>query len=430
MKTKERASTGNTRKNSIRICYVNPTVLIKRPVSELSARMADAGFLTSILIPKKLFKKKDLSLHHSRLMEKSKVLTYSTLNLPIKSEQPLPITFAFCRNTFRALGENDIIHMWVPYYLTNLKIILAKKLFYPKKKLILTMDTVPGYSFSMGRFMDRMFTLYCKIFQKIIFNTPDIITLYGKSLVPYAIKAGVPKEKIRVISTGVDTKKYAAVKAGNAGKTGSNNSDNENNHSKNLRKELGLKSSKTKIALYAGLIVPRKGIDKIISIADRLRNEDIVFVLAGEGPKRKQYEAKAEKSGLGKKVFFLGQRKDVPELYAQSDLFVLASDGEGLPGVVMEAMAAGVPCVASDIPCIPDLIEDGKSGFLCPKDDIDCFAKKIKELLRSPAKRALISRNAMQKMKSVDWDRIITHYDNLYEELINKSDEKKQPEKK
>jgi len=171
------------------------------------------------------------------------------------------------------------------------------------------------------------------------------------------------------------------------------------------------------IVLYAGLLVPRKGIDKIIRIADALRNEDIAFVLAGDGPDRKKYELQIKSLGLEKKVFFLGWRTDIHKLYQASDIFLLPSEGEGLPGVVMEAASFGVPCVASDIPCIPDLIDDGKSGFLCPKGDVKTFASRIKKLAHDKALRARFSAESIKKIKRFDWDNVEKIYERLYDEI-------------
>jgi glycosyltransferase involved in cell wall biosynthesis len=381
-----------------RICFVNPPVLLKRPISEISYNLAKKGYKTSLLIPKKLFKKRDASLHHSRLAENSNIYTYSIINPPfIKAEQPIPITPVFCINTIKALKNNDIIHMWVPYYLTSLKIIFAKKLFFPKKKLILTMDTVPGYSFSMGKFWDAMFRIYNKLFGWLLFRTPDVITLYGKSLLPYALKAGIDKEKIRVIPTGIDIKKsFVSIES-----------------KADIRKKLNLPPN-TGVVLYAGLLVPRKGIGKIIKVAHKLRKEDVVFLLAGDGPNRKEYENQVKELALEKKVMFLGWRTDMHKLYQASDVLLLPAEGEGLPGVVMEAMAYGVPCVASNIPCIPDLIENNKSGFLCAKDDVAEFAKRIKELLRNKILRERMGSEALKKIKSFEWNKIMPRYEDLY----------------
>jgi glycosyltransferase involved in cell wall biosynthesis len=392
-------------KPSLRICYVNPTTLPKRPVSEISSRIADIGFKTTILLPTIAFKKYDKSLHHSNLLRKSKIMTYPALRLPfIKSEQPVPMTPKFYCNTLSIFKNNDVVHMWVPYYFSSLWIIFTKRLFYPRKKLILTMDTIPGYSFSMGKSMDTIFRIYNKLFGWLIYTTPDVITLYGKSLVPHALKAGVPRDKIRVLSTGIAMKKI------------------DSKLKKSVRNELGInqkaKNSKTKIVLFAGLMVGRKGVEKIIRMADILRNEDVIFVLAGDGPEKDKYIAEAKRLGLSKKLLFLGWRKDMPRLYQAADLLVLPAEGEGLPGVVMEAMSYGVPCVASNIPCIPDLIRNGISGYLCNKDAPKDFAEKIQKLIRNDSLRQKMGKNALLDIKKFDWDVIIKKYEELYNDLL------------
>jgi glycosyltransferase involved in cell wall biosynthesis len=259
----------------------------------------------------------------------------------------------------------------------------------------------------MGKFWDRMFRVYNKIFGWLLFGTPSIITLYGKSLVPYAIKAGIPEQKIQVISTGIEVSKH-----------------NERNAGKNrdrLMKELsgtGLSiNPKTTIVLFAGLLVPRKGVDKIISMADKLRNDDVVFLLAGDGPGRKKYEKMIKELKLEHKVFLLGWKTDMHKLYQASDVFLLPAEGEGLPGVLMEAMAYGVPCVASNISCIPDLINNGKNGFLCNKDDVDEFSSRIKELAGDKRKRDSFSKQAIIKIKKFEWKNVLNEYEMLYEQV-------------
>lgn len=396
-----------TEKNMLRVCYINPTILVKRPICEISAGISNLGAQTTVLFPKKLFKSADDSLHHNVLLKKSSIKNYSTLDMPfIKSEQPLPVTPVFFMETFKLLRENDIIHMWVPYYLSNLWIITIKKIFYPKKILILTMDTVPGYSFSMGKSMDFFFKMYDKLFGWAIFKTPNVITLYGNSLVPYALKAGMKESKMRVLSTGISMKKISR--------------EDTETIRKDVHKEFKIPSN-TKIVLFAGLMVPRKGVEKIIQIASDLKKEDVIFILAGDGPEKNKYISHVKKSGLYDKVFFLGWRKDMARLYQGSDLFVLPAEGEGLPGVVMEAMSYGVPCVASNIPCIPDLIEDGVDGFLCDKDSHESFSKKIRVLIKNDSLRKKMKHNALMKMKRFDWNMIITKYYALYNELLSKN---------
>lgn len=381
-----------------KIAFVNPTLLMKRPISEIRKKLSQKGYDTSLLVPKKLFQKRDSKLHHENNNEE-KVYTYSTINPPfLSSEQPIPATPSFIINVFKIMKRNDIIHLWVPYYLTSLKIILIKKLFFPKKKLILTMDTIPGYSFSMGKTMDKIFLWYNKLFAKIIFGTPEKITLYGRSLIPYALAAGVPENKIMILPTGISKKNLESTR-------------------EDVRKELIIKPD-TKIIFYAGLMVPRKGITKIIKIAEQLKDKNVLFLLAGDGPQKKDYQLETQKKGLENKIRFLGWRTDMNRLYQASDIVLLTAEGEGLPGIIMEAMSYGIPCVASNIPCIPDLIDDGKNGFLCNKDDILEFSNRIKQLLNDDELRTTFGIEAINKMNDFDWDDIILKYETLYEKSI------------
>jgi glycosyltransferase involved in cell wall biosynthesis len=85
----------------------------------------------------------------------------------------------------------------------------------------------------------------------------------------------------------------------------------------------------------------------------------------------------------------------------------------------MEAMSFGVPCIASDIPCIPDLIENKKSGFLCDKDDVKSFSRALAVLLRNDEKRKSMGREALIQISEFDWDRIILSYEKIYSELLD-----------
>ena len=166
-----------------------------------------------------------------------------------------------------------------------------------------------------------------------------------------------------------------------------------------------------KIVLFAGLMVKRKGIGKILRIAGLL--PDITFWLLGDGPLRKRYEKRAARN-----VTFFGWHNDMSLFYKAADVFLLPSDGEGLPGVVMESMSYGIPCVASDIPCVPDLIDDGVNGYLCDKDNIEEFAMRIKELTDDEKKRKRFGKAAQNKMKKFDWNLIVKKYEELYEVLL------------
>jgi glycosyltransferase involved in cell wall biosynthesis len=117
-----------------------------------------------------------------------------------------------------------------------------------------------------------------------------------------------------------------------------------------------------------GRLVAAKGHQNVIWAVSELRKKGhrVELVLAGNGPMREELESQARQLGVADAVRFLGHFKEISEVMAQIDIFVLASLSESQPLVVSEAMAYGRPVVASNCGGLPDWVEDGKSGFLVP----------------------------------------------------------------
>ncbi|MDQ1417658.1 MAG: hypothetical protein QOF81_3271 [Acidimicrobiaceae bacterium] len=111
---------------------------------------------------------------------------------------------------------------------------------------------------------------------------------------------------------------------------------------------------------------------------------DHCLLIAGKGRLRHELEAAAAEMGLGPRVRFLGVRSDIPELIAASDAVVLSSRFEGLPNVVMEAMAGARPVVATRVGGAPELVEDGVSGILVHPGDPDALASAMQQVMAAP----------------------------------------------
>ncbi len=379
----------------MKICFINPTILIKRPISEIINTLEEKEGIDEIglLCPTKIGKKIDKSLYHTELLKKVKIYTYPTFQLPfVKSEWPMPLPSFFFK-TFKIFKKYDIIHMWVYFYLSSFWITFTK-LFFPKKKLILTMDTVPGESFKTGKLMDACFRLYHKLFGWFIFGVPKKITLYGKSLIPFAKKAGIKEKKIEVIPTGINNEKFDGEYI-------------------NLRNEFHIKDDE-KMILFIGLMLKRKGIDIILKTLNKLKEEKFKMIFVGGGPEKKEFENLAQKLGLGEKVIFTGVRKDVKDLCRTADIFFLPSRGEGLPGVVMEAMSCSLPLLSSKIPCTTDLVKDTENGYLCEIEDIDCYSQKLKELLQIKELREKMGLKSKELIKNFSWDKSIKRFEEIY----------------
>lgn len=143
--------------------------------------------------------------------------------------------------------------------------------------------------------------------------------------------------------------------------------------------------------LCVGRLAPVKAQHVLIAAIDRLAREgrDVLLRIVGDGPDRVALEREVARRGLGGRVVFegpLGQGR-VRELCARSDAFALASFAEGVPVVLMEAMAAGVPCVATRVNGVPELIRDGVDGLLVAPSDEAELASAIGRLMDDPALR-------------------------------------------
>ena len=121
------------------------------------------------------------------------------------------------------------------------------------------------------------------------------------------------------------------------------------------------------------------------------------------------------------KVRFLGTRSDIPELLYQADMFVLSSDCEGLPLVLLEAMAAGVPVIATAVGGVPEVLGYGKYGILVPPGNAEALAKAIVELAKDEKKRAELSEQGRKiAVERFDIRNTVKEYEKLYISLLEK----------
>ncbi len=142
---------------------------------------------------------------------------------------------------------------------------------------------------------------------------------------------------------------------------------------------------------------PEKGIEPLISACKRLRDEGGRFRLkiAGDGTLLPHYQDMARRAGLADHVEFLGAVADIPSFLAELNVFVLPSLAtEGLPLSLLEAMAAGLPVVATTLAGIPEAVTDGREGFLVPPNDVQALSAAMKRLVASPEQRERMGRNA------------------------------------
>lgn len=184
-----------------------------------------------------------------------------------------------------------------------------------------------------------------------------------------------------------------------------------------IRRELGLMDRDVMI-LNVGRLVPEKAQQHLVTAASRLTDDSrLHFFIAGEGPCRKGLEQQIRDAGLEDRFRLLGNRSDVDRLLNAADLFVLYSDTEGMPVSLMEAMSAGVPCVASALEGIAQLIPDERYGTLIRPGEPELLAETIRDVLSDPERMSGQGRAAADRIRSsFSLDASCAAYEKLFTE--------------
>lgn len=151
------------------------------------------------------------------------------------------------------------------------------------------------------------------------------------------------------------------------------------------RKELGVKPDQV-LFLTVGELIERKNHKVLLQAMKKLNNSNAVLLIAGDGEKKLSLEKEIHELGLRESVRMLGFRSDVKELLKVADCFVFPSYQEGLPGALMEAMASGLPCIASKIRGNIDALQD--SGFMFDPDDVDGLVELMKVMFDRSSREA------------------------------------------
>ncbi len=176
------------------------------------------------------------------------------------------------------------------------------------------------------------------------------------------------------------------------------------------------------IVLHIGRFSPQKNHSLLLEAFSRALNHlsTMELWLVGEGPLRSEIQNQVYARGLEKNVRFWGLRSDIPELLAEADVVVLASDWEGVPLVVLEAMASGKPVVATAVGGVPELVEHGKTGFLIPPRDPQALAESLLHLAQNAElRREMGEAGRGRAVEHFDIRRTAEAYAELYEELLS-----------
>jgi L-malate glycosyltransferase len=187
-----------------------------------------------------------------------------------------------------------------------------------------------------------------------------------------------------------------------------------------IRRELAIDDNVVLVGMVARLD-PIKGHRFFIEAASEVLrgHPDTHFVLIGDGPLRSEIGERLEKAQLSDRVHLLGDRSDAARLISGLDLLVLSSLHEGLPNAVLEAMAAGVPVVATAVGGTKELITDGETGFLAPPADSGALARQINLALMNRGIRSQVAAAARKRIEAeYGMERMVNSVERLYDELL------------
>jgi N-acetyl-alpha-D-glucosaminyl L-malate synthase BshA len=187
-----------------------------------------------------------------------------------------------------------------------------------------------------------------------------------------------------------------------------------------LRERLCPRGRCDAIVIHISNFRPVKRVGVALEVFRRIRERVRArFVLVGDGPGRADAGRQAAESGLGDEVVFLGEQEDPVALLSVSDLFLLPSIQESFGRAALEAMACGVPVVASRVGGLPEIIGDGVTGYVCAPDDVDGMAARGVALLTDPDLHARIADNAARLVREVYCtDRIVPMYEEAYRRVL------------
>lgn len=216
-------------------------------------------------------------------------------------------------------------------------------------------------------------------------------------------RGGLSAEKVTVIPNGVDWETYAHASAADLS-------------------EFGIPPG-CRTVLFVGRLDQQKDPFNLLTAAESLfeKHSQLHVLLVGKGRLRQAIETWVREHGVQSRVHVAGWRADVPALLRAAGCLVLSSRWEGLPNVVLEAMAAGVPVVATQVEGTTALVRPGQTGLLVPPESPEELASAISQILTDSARALSMAREAQEFVKKeLTWKEAVSQHEHLYRRLLGR----------
>ncbi len=215
---------------------------------------------------------------------------------------------------------------------------------------------------------------------------------------------GVDRARVRVVPNGAELP----------------DEDAEQPAARRVREQLGAGALRP-LWVCAGRLEHQKGQDVLLDALAEVRRRGLEFVaaLAGEGSLRGALEQRARSLGIEANVRFLGQVEDLGPLLTAADAVVLPSRWEGMPLVLLEALARARPVVASAVGGVPEVVTDGEHARLVPPEDARALAEALEDFHRHPDPALRLGRHAAARVReSFTWPRVVEAFESVYDEVL------------
>lgn len=269
--------------------------------------------------------------------------------------------FAFVKKFYQLLSQNqyDVVHSHVHYFSGKIAEIAYRA---EIKKRIVHFRTLHD-----GKSRDWKRWFYHQYMKYLIDRYATNILAVCQGVLDYSWKQWPKDPRCKVIYNGIDLAPFQSSPCVRA----------------EVCNELGLEEQK-KILINIGSFQPAKAHDVLLSAVSKIirARRDIHVLLVGDGDLRRQMENMADALGISAFLKFLGKRSDVPRLLQASDCFILSSRREGLPGVVLEALAAHLPVVATDLPGVREIAQHSSNLKIVPVESSEALALGVLQILQ------------------------------------------------
>ncbi|WP_368996403.1 N-acetyl-alpha-D-glucosaminyl L-malate synthase BshA [Caldifermentibacillus hisashii] len=230
----------------------------------------------------------------------------------------------------------------------------------------------------------------------------DEVTAVSNALVDETHLLITPMKPIRTVYNFIDERIYYKMDA---------------NHQ--LKSDFGVKEDE-KVIIHVSNFRPVKRVKDVIESFQKITEMiPAKLLLVGDGPEMGKISQMVDERHLTKQVLFLGKQENLEELYAISDLLLLLSEKESFGLVALEAMACGVPCVGTNTGGIPEVIENGRTGYICEVGDIDMISSMSLKILQDDELHGQFSKAGIKRARTqFSSGKILNQYEDIYYQLM------------